>query len=137
MNHFETDLWTTHLPEGWQGEASDDAEEGVVLFDPDGVGELQITVTEKDDGLIDEEDLEYFAEDLIEQDIPFKRVRIGEFQGLQFEFEEDGEDGPEFVREWYLAFDELFFYVTYACDVADKHQEDKAVHDILKAIAFH
>lgn len=137
MNEFATDLWKALLPDGWVGEPDGEEEAGVLLYNPDGPGELQITVTEKEDGLIDEEDLEYFAEDLIQEDVPFKRVRVGEFQGLYFEFEEDGDEGEEFVREWYLAFDELFFYVTYTCDLVDRHVEDKAVHEILKSISFH
>lgn len=130
MNEFNTDLWKTLLPEGWEGEEDD---EGVVLFDPDGPGELVISVSEMEDGLVDEEDLEYFAAELIEEDIPYSRVRLGEFQGLYFEYEDDG----EYLREWFLAYDELFFYVTYSCDIGDRHQEDKAVQDILKAISFH
>lgn len=132
MTEFATDLWKTRLPEGWEGaEAEDD--EGVVLFHPDGPGELQVTVTEKEDGLVDETDLEYFAADLLEDGFPEKIVRVGEFQGLYFEYDEEG----EFWREWFLAYDELFFYVTYSCDVADKHKEDRAVAEILKSISFH
>lgn len=130
MTEFQTDLWKTLLPEGWEGEEDD---EGVVLFDPEGPGELAISVSEMEDGLVDEEDLEYFAADIIEEGIPYSRVRVGEFQGLFFEYEDEG----EFLREWYLAFDELFFYITYSCDLANRHQEDKAVQDILKSISFH
>ncbi|MBW3566905.1 MAG: hypothetical protein KY410_02925 [Proteobacteria bacterium] len=130
MNEFHTDLWTALLPDGWTGEED---EEGVLLHNPEGPGELQITVTEKEEGLVDEEDLEYFAAELLEDEIPNRIVRVGEFQGLLFEFEED----DCWWREWYLAYDELFFYVTYNCDLADKHEEDHVVQDILKSISFH
>jgi hypothetical protein len=132
VTEFATDLWKTHLPEGWEGgEAEDD--DGVVLFHPDGPGELQITVSEKEEGLVDEADLEYFAADLLEDNLPETIVRVGPFQGLFFEYDEDG----EYWREWFLAYDELFFYVTYSCDVANKHQEDHAITEILKSISFH
>lgn len=130
MNEFHTDLWKAHLPDGWVGEED---EEGVLLYHPDGPGELQITVSEKEDGLVDEEDLEYFAEELVEDDIPSRIVRVGELQGLLFEYDED----DAWWREWYLAYDELFFYVTYNCDLKDRQAEDAIVHDILKSVSFH
>lgn len=130
MNEFRTDLWAAQLPDGWTGEED---EEGVLLHHPDGPGEIQITVSEKEDGLVDEEDLEYFAADLMEDEIPNRIVRVGEFQGLLFEYEED----DSWWREWYLAYDELFFYVTYNCDLADKHEQDHVVQDILKSVSFH
>lgn len=130
MNEFHTDLWTALLPDGWIGEED---EEGVLLQHPDGAGELQITVSEKEEGLVDEEDLEYFAAELLDDEVPNKIVRVGEFQGLLFEYEED----DSWWREWYLAYDELFFYVTYNCDLGDKHEEDHVVQDILKSISFH
>ena len=130
MNEFHTDLWKAQIPDGWVGEEDED---GVLLYHPDGVGEVQVTVSEKEDGLVDEEDLEYFAADLLEDDLENRIVRVGEFQGLLFEYEEE----DSWWREWYLAYDELFFYVTYNCDLADKHVEDHAVQDILKSISFH
>lgn len=130
MNEFRTDLWTAQLPDDWIGEEDED---GVLLYNPDGAGELQVTVSEKEDGLVDEEDLEYFAEELIEDGIESRIVRVGEFQGLLFEYDEE----DAYWREWYLAYDELFFYVTYNCDLADRHTEDHVVQDILKSISFH
>ncbi|HEX6928788.1 MAG TPA: hypothetical protein VF267_06040 [Gammaproteobacteria bacterium] len=130
MNEFRTDLWTAQLPDDWVGEEDED---GVLLYSPDGAGELQVTVSEKEEGLVDEEDLEYFAEELIEDGIESRIVRVGEFQGLLFEYDEE----DAYWREWYLAYDELFFYVTYNCDLADRHTEDHVVQDILKSISFH
>ena len=130
MKEFHTDLWTAQLPDEWVGEEDED---GVLLYNPDGPGELQITVTEKEDGLVDEEDLEYFAKDLVEDGIASRIVRVGEFQGLLFEYEEE----DVAWREWYLAYDELFFYVTYNCDLVDRHAEDHIVQDILKSVSFH
>lgn len=132
VQEFHTDLWSAQLPDGWTGEEDED---GVLLYNPDGAGELQITVSEKEDGLVDEEDLEYFAADLLEDDVENRIVRVGEFQGLLFEYEEEDDDA--WWREWYLAYDELFFYVTYNCDTVDRHTEDHVVQDILKSISFH
>lgn len=130
VKEFQTDLWTAQIPDDWDGEED---EEGVLLYNPDGVGELQITVSEKEDGLVDEEDLEYFAADLLGDGMPQRIVRVGELQGLYFEYEEE----DAWWREWYLAYDELFFYVTYNCDLVDKHSEDATVQDILKSVSFH
>ena len=130
MNEFHTDLWSAQLPDNWVGEEDD---EGVLLYNPDGPGELQVTVSEKEEGLVDEEDLEYFAAELVEEGIQSLIVRVGEFQGLLFEYDEE----DVHWREWYLAYDELFFYVTYNCDLVDRHVEDPLVQDILKSISFH
>lgn len=130
MNEFHTELWSAQLPDNWVGEED---EEGVLLYNPDGPGELQVTVSEKEDGLVDEEDLEYFAAELIEDGMQSRIVRVGEFQGLLFEYDEE----DVHWREWYLAYDELFFYVTYNCDLADRHVEDPLVQDILKSVSFH
>ncbi|HLU61006.1 MAG TPA: hypothetical protein VKZ99_01500 [Gammaproteobacteria bacterium] len=130
MKEFSTEIWSAQIPDDWEGEED---EEGVVLYRPEGAGELQITVTEKEEGLVDDEDLEYFAAELIEAGHQQKIVRVGELQGLLFEYREE----DTWWREWYLAYDELFFYVTYDCDFDARHEEIQFVQDILKSISVH
>ena len=126
---LDADLWRTQLPDGWVAEAED---ESLLVFHPDGAGTLQFTCSEMEDGLVDDDDLRYFAEELLDEGVEPARVQIGPLHGLKFEY--DDEDTGEWVVEWYLAADDLFFFVTYSCPRTARGSEDAAVADILHAL---
>ena len=48
----------------------------------------------------------------------------------------DDEDTGEWVQEWYLAADDLFFFITYSCPRTARGSEDEAVAAILGALAL-
>jgi hypothetical protein len=85
-----------------------------------------------EDGLVGEDDLRYFAEELIAAGHEPARVHLGHLQGLKFEYQDEAED--EAVTEWYLAADDLFFFVTYSCPQAARGLEDAAVTHLLHSI---
>jgi hypothetical protein len=126
---LDADLWRTQLPEGWVAEVED---ESLLVFHPDGAGTLQFTCSEMEDGLVDDEDLRYFAEELLAEGVEPARVQIGPLHGLKFEY--DDADTGEWVVEWYLAADDLFFFVTYSCPRTARGNEDPAVAAILHAL---
>ena len=126
---LDAGIWRTALPDGWTAEEEDDS---LVIEDPEGAGTLQVTCSEMEDGLVDEDDLRYFADELIEEGVEPARVRIGPLAGLKFEY--DDEDTNEWVVEWYLASDDLFFFVTYSCPRAARGVEDAAVGGILHGL---
>ena len=126
---LDADLWRTQIPDGWEAEAED---ESILVFAPEGAGTLQFTCSEMEDGLVDDEDLRYFAEELIEDGVAPASVSLGPMHGLKFEY--DDEDTGEWVQEWYLAADDLFFFITYSCPRADRGSEDAAVAGILGAL---
>jgi hypothetical protein len=126
---LDAGLWRTTLPDGWTAEEDD---ESLLVFHPDGPGTLQFTCSEMDDGLVDEDDLRYFAEELFAEGREPARVRIGPLAGLKFEY--DDAETAEWVVEWYLAADDLFFFVTYSCPRVARGAEDAAVDAILHAL---
>jgi hypothetical protein len=126
---LDADLWRTQLPDGWEAEVE---EESLLVFHPEGAGTLQFTCSEMEDGLVDDEDLRYFAEELLSEGIEPARVQIGPLQGLKFEY--DDQDTGEWVIEWYLACDDLFFFITYSCPRAARGAEDAAVSEIMRAL---
>ncbi|HWP94964.1 MAG TPA: hypothetical protein VNL72_04455 [Gammaproteobacteria bacterium] len=127
MQTYATELWHSRLPEGWLLEEDEDS---VSFFHPDGPGVLCITCSCKEEGLVDETDLEEFAAELLEKGLEPAHVSIGHLRGLLFEYEE----GNEWWREWYLACDDLFFFITYNCDPDDRGREDATVSQILHNI---
>ena len=102
------------------------------VFDPEGAGTLEISCSEKEAGLVDEDDLEYFAEDLIQDDLEYRRIRCGNLSGLLFEYDDDKE--PVHYKEWYLACDDLFFYVTWTRPLDEGQDEEDFVHEIMRSI---
>jgi hypothetical protein len=126
---LDAELWRTQIPDDWVAEAED---ESILVFHPDGAGTLQFTCSEMEDGLVDDEDLRYFAEELLTDGVVPTSVSLGPMHGLKFEY--DDEDTGEWVQEWYLAADDLFFFVTYSCPRAARGAEDAAVATILGAL---
>ena len=133
MQAIETELWKTLIPENWETEdGGEDDEAALSLFDPEGAGTLEISCSEKEAGLVDEDDLEYFAEDLIQDDLEYRRIRCGNLSGLLFEYDDDKE--PVHYKEWYLACDDLFFYVTWTRPLDEGQDEEDFVHEIMRSI---
>ena len=128
-NPLDAGIWRAELPEGWVAEEEDDS---LVIFDPDGPGTLQVTCSEMEDGLVDDDDLRYFAEELIEDGHEPAQVSDGPLRGLKFEYQDA--DTDEWVVEWYLAADDLFFFVTYSCPRQHRGEEDEAVQAVLRGI---
>ena len=126
---LDAGIWRAELPEGWTAEEED---ESLLIFDPEGPGTLQVTCSEMEDGLVDDDDLRYFAEELIEEGQEPARVSIGPLHGLKFEYQDA--DTDEWVIEWYLAADDLFFFITYSCPRLDRGEEDAAVDAVLRSL---
>lgn len=126
---LDAGIWHAELPEGWTMEEED---ESLLIFHPDGPGTLQITCSEMEDGLVDDDDLRYFAEELFEEGQVPSSVSIGPLHGLKFEYQDA--DTDEWVIEWYLAADDLFFFVTYSCPRQDRGAEDGAVDRVLHSL---
>src|SRR5690349_13880656 len=97
MHTVETDWWLLDLPEEWQAEQDD---ETIVITDEDGVGVLEITSLEPDnDG--SRVDLQALAQQLVPDGLNGSAARLGDFEGLYFQYQEEGDA----VREWVLQCD--------------------------------
>ena len=126
MNSFETPLWSLRYPENWQAEEEDEL---LVLFDPQGVGELSISYQQSEEPLSNE-DLLGIADEDIEAGAEPDVVNVGQFSGIQFDYESEG----EYWCEWYLANDDLLIFATYNCPVGDEEKELAAIEVVLSTL---
>jgi hypothetical protein len=125
MHTIETDWWLLDLPEEWQAEQDD---ETIVITDDDGVGVLEITSLEEASGA--GIDLKTLAKQLLPVAGTGSAARIGDFEGLYFHYQEDGDA----VREWLVECDGRVLLVSYSCDVDDAGMDDSFVDEVLDTL---
>jgi len=127
MRSVETDWWLIDLPDEWEAEQD---EETIVIGDEDGVGALEITTLERSDEDVEPADVHELAQALVPSDIAGVPVRINEFSGLYFEYEDEGDA----VREWLLRDGALLLLVSYSCDLDNRGFDDDVVDEILETL---
>jgi hypothetical protein len=126
MHTVETDWWLLDLPEEWQAEQDD---ETIVITDEDGVGVLEITSLEQDDA--DQRvDLIALAKQLVPDELAGSAARLGDFEGLYFHYQEEGDA----VREWVLQCDNRVLLVSYSCDIENAGMDDAFVDEVLDTL---
>jgi hypothetical protein len=126
MHTVETDWWLLDLPEEWQAEQDD---ETIVITDEDGVGVLEITSLEPEEG--DQRvDLQELAKQLVPEGLAGSAARLGDFDGLYFQYQEEGDA----VREWVLQCDNRVLLVSYSCDLDDAGMDDSFVDEVLDTL---
>lgn len=126
MHTIETDWWLLDLPEEWQAEQDD---ETIVITDEDGIGMLEITSLEPE-GDAHGVDLNALAKQLLPDNGAGAAARIGDFEGLYFQYQEEGDA----VREWLVQCDGHVLLVSYACDVDDAGMDDAFVDEVLDTL---
>ena len=126
MHTIETDWWLLDLPEEWQAEQDD---ETIVITDDDGVGVLEITSLEQvyGSGAVD---LKALAKQLLPDCGNGSAARIGDFEGLYFQYQEEGDA----VREWLVQCDGRVLLVSYSCDIDDAGMDDSFVDEVLDTL---
>lgn len=125
MHTVETDWWLLDLPEEWQAEQDD---ETIVITDEDGVGVLEITSLDiEGSGPFD---LRALAADLLPDNGPGAAARIGDFEGLYFQYQEESDA----VREWLVQCDGRVLLVSYSCDVDNAGMDDSFVDEVLDTL---
>jgi hypothetical protein len=126
MHTIETDWWLLDLPEEWQAEQDD---ETIVITDEDGVGVLEITSLEAE-GDVRGADLKALAKQLLPDNGAGSAARIGDFEGLYFQYQEEGDA----VREWLVQCDGRVLLVSYSCDAEDAGMDDSFVDEVLDTL---
>lgn len=127
MRVVETDWWTLELPEEWQAEQEDEL---VVIEDEDGVSCIEISTLVRERGQVGDAELEDFSRELREEGRTARPARVGEWQGLLFEYDDD-----EFHwREWYLRAGAHFLFIAYHCLPEHAGMDDAAVDEILSTV---
>ena len=118
--------WKVRLLEGWT-DKREVAEH--LLIPPDGGGVLSIRTTKNKRGLTDK-DLRYLARDLIEDGYEPEGVKLGEFEGLAFRYEEDN----SYWRQWYVRNGSLWLHINYDCPESDQGKHDAEIDKILATL---
>lgn len=126
MHTIETDWWLLDLPEEWQAEQDD---ETIVITDEDGIGMLEITSLEPA-GDARGVDLKALAQQLLPDNGAGAPARIGDFEGLYFQYQEEGDA----VREWLVQCDGHVLLVSYSCDIEDAGMDDSFVDEVLDTL---
>ena len=124
MKLIETPFWSLPLSDEWQTETDEDT---IIVFDEDGVGSLEFTVLEFDDGAPGQQDLEVLATQLVPDGIAGMSAHCGVWRGLQFQYVADA----DFCRDWLLLCREKVLLVSYTCDLSDRGMDDAAVDEML------
>jgi len=127
MNVLETEWWTMAIPPDWWAEAEEDS---ILVGDRDGVGCIEFSSLHKEEGEFSIAELESIARDESEQDLEWKSVELGEFNGVMSSFLE--EDAA--IREWYVGNGGLLLFITYSCEEENGGMDDAAVDEILDTL---
>lgn len=127
MHTVETDWWLLDLPEEWSAEQDD---ETVIIADEDGVGALEITMLEYEDNSPME--VNELAKQLMPDDVPGQPAKLGDFTGLCFQYQDEGDA----VREWIVQCDKRTLLVSYSCAVDDAGMDDSVIDEILETLSL-
>jgi hypothetical protein len=129
MPFVETQWWAIEIPDEWNAQYSEDC---VTVSDCDGIGSIDISALKKQQGIINDEDLREFADDLLVKQLIPQLVEHNGLSGFYFEYLEDGLAW----REWYLAVNELFIYITYNSESENKNFDVAVVDQILETLTL-
>ena len=119
--------WKLRLLDGWT-DKHQLAEH--LLVPPDGGAVLSIHTTRTNRGLTDK-DLRHLARDLIEDGYEPEGVKLGEFEGLAFRYEEDN----SYWRQWYVRNGPLSLQINYDCPESHQGMHDADIDKILATLA--
>ena len=123
---FEAESWRINLPKKWSGEWHDDI---ATIYDPDGVGALQISEHQNLETDVTDEDLLDFIEEVpADQTTPFSAIG---FVGLHYRYVEDATHW----EKWLLRHADVMLFATYNCDIADSEIEKRKVFAAVGSIS--
>ena len=125
MRTFGTENWRVNLPDEWLGQHM---AEYSTVYDPKGVGALQISVVKETNKMDDE--LKEFASECFEDRKNLEQVTLRNFSGFSFGFCV----GDEYWRQWLLKSGNFTMFVTYNCALDDKGIEDSTISSILETL---
>ncbi len=124
MKLIETPWWSLPIGEEWQTETDEDT---IIIFDEDGVGSLEFTVLEFDEGDVTAEDLQEVAGHIIPAGNESVAAECGAWRGLGFEYTDD----DIFCRDWLLRCQQKILLVSYTCELENRGLDDAAVDQML------
>jgi hypothetical protein len=129
MNVLETEWWTMALPPEWW---ADTEEDGILVGDRDDVGCIEMTTLHKEQGEFDLVEAREIASSESSQSLDWRKVTLGDFEGVASEFVEEGAA----IREWYIVRRGLLLFITYSCDEDNRGMDDSAVDELLDTLTL-
>jgi len=118
--------WELALPDRWEWQRDDEC---VTLYDPEGVGALQVSAATKN-SVVTDEDLRGFASEHIEAGAKIRELACGDFSGFMLAFGTT----DAYWRHWYLSEGREMLFVTYNCSPNDRGIEDQPIAEILGSL---
>ena len=128
MQIVQTDGWCLQIPEEWSAEVEDDV---VIIFDCDGVSEINITLVKKSEGNVKPEDLKDFCSHLIKNN-NYESIDFDFASGLYFNYIDD--EGV--WREWYLSHESSIIYITHFSENDNVGLDDAIVDEIISTMVL-
>ncbi len=129
MNVLETDWWTLALPPEFCAEADED-EDSILIVDQDEVGCVEMSTLLRDKGIFDAAELRGVAAQELPQVADWTAVTLGEYEGLQGRYEEEGAA----IRSWFVSCTRQLLFITYSCDAENAGMDDAAIDDMLSTL---
>lgn len=125
MIKYTHNSWSLELPDNWVSEAAD---EGMVFYNPDGVGVVQIISYLKEEGDISQQDLIEFSESDTTTEITLPYVK-----GITNTIVE----GDDFFINWWLQSETELFYVSYVCEKGNESIEAEERDSLVASLKSH
>lgn len=128
------------LPDGWE---ADEDEAPVAIYDPQGVGALQLTAESPKARKAGERiDVFLMMRAFLKRvgvDVDESASRRESRNGLEWaftEYEADSPDGRVFWRLWFATNHDVLAFLTYACPAEDREVERTAVDGIVESMVL-
>ena len=115
------------MPPGWVGELEDGC---AILFDPRGVGALQVRAHAREREVTDQ-DLQALASEHGNAGAAMDRVDAGDFRGFTQTYEVEN----AFWQHWYVSSGSRILWISYTCGRRDKERESSLIRDMLASLA--
>jgi hypothetical protein len=126
MKTFVDEYWNLGIPDDWIAERYPEC---VSLYQPDGIGELQISAS-RQGRPVSISELRELASEHIRAGAKTDAVSLGDFEGFTLAYGAD----DEYWCEWYLKSGSLLLFVTYSCGTEDEGKEEDVVEAILETL---
>lgn len=127
MFRFGRGRWSLSLQDDWQAEVEDGT---TCISRPDGDGVLLLSSADKEEGVVELEDLAALARGECPGDASVGPSELGDFRGVHAMYAADG------VRwhRWYLGYGSFILLATYMVPLELEGSEDDAVMSMLRTL---
>jgi hypothetical protein len=126
-HRYEAAWWSIAMPDGWQAESDESC---TTLMSDTGVGALQLSAYQNEDGPITNDALNEFVLEESLDAVLLTEVKRGDFEGLTTQYREDG----TYWRKAWLKNANILLYVTYNCSAGAEAIEKDVVDNMLHSL---